>query len=345
MSRSTVRQAIKALVDAGALKSIVSAGTFVLAPPPVRRERDLVGIIAADSNFYIYYSELATALSARLREAGFRVDMSIHNDRLETLTEITAGLLRQNAAAVIMATPRTARVEPVIRELRAHGVIVTLITRYLDQLSDIDYVGADNEQIGYAATRHLIELGHTAIVHFAGTISSTSRDRAIGHLRAMQEAALAPQIFIGPDEAFEPDDAIRPYVLAYEPAALWSRVTRREVTAAFCFNDTTASWVQKELRNLNLIVPRDFSLIAVDNMPYASFFDAPLTTFALPGQEIGEQAASLLLRRLNGEAFPAQWVLLPARFIQRLSTTVPPRPPATLAGQPPVRSEPRLSHQ
>jgi DNA-binding LacI/PurR family transcriptional regulator len=83
------------------------------------------------------------------------------------------------------------------------------------------------------------------------------------------------------------------------------------VTAAFTFNDATASWVQKEIRNLNLSVPRDLSLISVDNMPYADFFDAPLTTFALPGEQIGEEAARLILRRLAGEAFPPQRVLLP----------------------------------
>lgn len=342
MSRSTVRQSIKALIDAGALKAIVGSGTFVLEAPPVRRDRDLVGLIAPESNFYLYYGDLATTLSGRLREAGYRVDMSIHNDRIETLAEITAGLMSQQVAGVIIATPRKLQVEPVVRELRAKGVEVVLVTRYLEQYRDLDYVGADNERIGYEATQHLVQLGHTGIIHFAGTITSTGHDRAVGYISAMQQAELDPQIFIGPgeaEEAFQPDELLRPYVLPYEPAVLWSRVTRREVTAAFCFNDLTVSWVQKELRNLNLVIPRDLSVIGVDNLPFSSFFDAPLTTFALPGAEIGEQAASLLLRRLDGESFPPQQVLLPARFIQRLSTTVPPRPLASRASQPFARVE------
>ncbi len=89
----------------------------------------------------------------------------------------------------------------------------------------------------------------------------------------------------------------------------------------FSFNDQISTWFQKELRWLNLSIPRDVSLISVDNMPYAGFFDTPLTTFALPGEEIGTRAASLLLRRLVGDPFPPQRILLPARLIQRLSTT------------------------
>ena len=57
----------------------------------------------------------------------------------------------------------------------------------------------------------------------------------------------------------------------------------------------------------------------MDALPYAEFFDAPLTTFALPGEEIGRQAAEFLIRRLGGEQFPPQRVRVPARFIQRLS--------------------------
>jgi DNA-binding LacI/PurR family transcriptional regulator len=125
-----------------------------------------------------------------------------------------------------------------------------------------------------------------------------------------------------------------PHLVDADPALLWAAITRREVTAAFAFNDATASWVQKEFRNLNLSVPRDLSLISVDNMPCADFFDAPLTTFALPGEQIGEEAARLILRRLAGEAFPPQRVLLPARLIHRRSTAAPPRPVELLGRQP-----------
>jgi LacI family transcriptional regulator len=59
---------------------------------------------------------------------------------------------------------------------------------------------------------------------------------------------------------------------------------------------------------------------------------AQLTTFALPGEQIGEQAARLVLRRLAGETFAPQRVLLPVRFIQRRSTAAPPRP-ITLIGR------------
>ena len=58
-------------------------------------------------------------------------------------------------------------------------------------------------------------------------------------------------------------------------------------------------------------------------MPFYGYFDAPLTTFALPGEEVGRQAAELMLRRIAGETFPPQRIHIPARFVQRLSTAPP----------------------
>lgn len=330
ISRATVRQAIKSLINDDLLKSVVGSGTFVLKPQQSPPHNTLVGIIVPDSNYYIYYPELASSLSYRLREAGYRVDASIHNERYGTLAEITSSLLTQEAAAVVLVAPNHQDGNHILRQLRSKGVIVVLLTRYLENLADVDYIGADNRLIGIEATQHLIKLGHSSIVHVAASSTSTAFDRADGYVQAMTKAGLTPQILIVPDEQSPLPSELMNYVIKTEPAQLWDRVAKREITGVFCFNDQIASWVQKEVRKLNLVIPRDFSLISVDNMPYADFFDTPLTTFALPGEEIGNQAAALLLRRLKGETFPPQRVLLPARFIHRLSTAAPPQSSITM---------------
>lgn len=334
ISRATVRQAIKSLINDGLLKSVVGAGTFVLEPQQSSPHNTLVGVIVPDSNYSVYYPELASSLSFGLRNAGYRVDTSIHNNRYEALAQVTSSLLAQQAAAIVIVAPNQSGVEETIRELQSRGIIIMLLTRYLEKISDVDYVGADNRLIGVEATRHLIGLGHTSIVHVAASSTSTAFDRAAGYVQAMQEAGLTPQIFTAPDERAPLPPDLSAYVKTADPTQLWVRVAQKEITGVFCFNDQIASWVQKEVRKLNLVIPRDFSLISVDNMPYADFFDTPLTTFALPGEEIGNQAAALLLRRLRGEAFPPQHILLPARFIHRLSTAAPSPKSVTLHSQP-----------
>jgi DNA-binding LacI/PurR family transcriptional regulator len=329
ISRSTIRHALQNLIAAGMLRSVRGAGTFVVERRPTRRDRDLVGVIAPDSDFYLYYADLATTLGAGLRAAGLRVDMSIHDNRPDTLADIVGSLLEQQVVAVVLTVRTGPRVEELVERLREQRVVVVLLSRYVDNSIDLDYVGADNEWIGYEATRHLIQLGHAGIVHFAGTDSSTGHDRGLGYVRAMRAAKLAPLLVARPGEAGLAPAELAEYVLGEDADLVWPRVMRREITAAFCFNDARASWVQKEIRSLNLVVPRDLSLVGVDNMPYTAFFDAPLTTFGLPGAEIGRAAANLVIQRLNGDTAPPQRLLLPAQFIQRRSSTVPPEPADT----------------
>jgi GntR family transcriptional regulator of arabinose operon len=333
VSRSTVRQAIRGLIDEGLLESLVGAGTFVVERRRAPRERDLVGIVVPDADFHLYYADLAATLGFRLREAGLRVDMSIHNERFETMHGVIRGLLDQKLAALLMVVPAGLQMDGLIGELRAQGVVVVLMARYLDTLLDLDldYVSADNERIGYEATRHLLELGHTRIVHLPGTRTTTVRDRARGYVKAMREVGLEPRMLVPPTEPGAAPHELTPYLMDPDPALLWAQVGRRDTTAVFCFNDALATWVQKEARNLNLTIPRDLSIIAVDNMPYADFFDAPLTTFGLPGREIAAEAASLVLRRLSGEQLSPQRVLLPARLMVRRSTA-PPRSAGHPAG-------------
>ena len=321
ISRATIRQAIKSLVDDGMLKSIVGAGTFVLDPQQIPSHKPLIGVIISDNNYSVYYPELASSLSFSLRNAGYRVDISIHNDRYETLTQVTSSLLSQQAKAMVIVAPNQNGADETIRHLQNEGITTLLLTRYLQNYQDIDYIGADNQRIGLEATEHLIKLGHTNILHIAGSRTSTASDRATGYVQAMKDAGLTPQIFIAPDERGLLPPDLMTHVMKVDLTQLWIQVARKEITAVFCFNDQIASWVQKKVRQVNLSIPRDLSLISVDNMPYAGFFDTPLTTFALPGEEIGKQAAALLLRRLSGVAFPPQRILVPAGLIHRLSTT------------------------
>lgn len=324
ISRATIRQAIKSLIDEGYLKSIVGSGTYVLDPQQTPSNNPLIGIIIPESNYSVYYPELASSLSFGLRNAGYRVDTSIHNDRYEALTQVISSLLSQQAAAIVFVAPNQDNgADKVIQQLQTNGVITMLLTRYLSEFNEVDYIGADNQLIGIEATRHLVELGHRNILHVAGSRTSTAADRAMGYIKAMKDVGLTPQIVIAPDEHGQLPPEIMTYVMKFKLAELWIRVARKDITGVFCFNDQIASWLQKEIRQFNLAIPTDLSLISVDNMPYADFFDAPLTTFALPGEEIGRRAANLLLRRLSGATLPPQRILLPAHLIHRLSTTEP----------------------
>ncbi len=323
ISRSTIRQAIKSLVDSGLLKSIVGSGNYVLGPRTPNETR-LVGIIAPNAHFHVYYADFASSASYHLRQAGFRVDMSLHNQDMDILDNILGVLQDHNLAGVILTPTGLEKSQFIERvERLSSSLPVLLVARYYPELPNYDYVGVDNAEIGYQATRHLVELGHQKIVFLGAPAATSGADRARGYLRAINEAGLECIIYVPPSERYNPIYEITCNTFFWEPNEFWQKVIRGQFSAAVCFNDQVAGWAQREIRNLDLLVPRDFSLVGVDNLPYAEFFDAPLTTFALPGAEIGQAAARLLLRRIFGDAQPTEHQLIPPHFIQRLSTAPP----------------------
>jgi GntR family transcriptional regulator of arabinose operon len=322
LSRSTVRQAIRSLADAGMLRSRVGAGNFVLKMRPAAVNGGLIGMIASEMNFYLYYAQVYASFSLRMREAGFRVDMSTCDQNLEKLYEIASDLIELGASGVAINPPPNRDITPVIDLLKQHEIPVVIVGRH-NYLTEVDYVGADHAGLGYSATRYLLQMGHTKIAYFGPVSHSSAAERAGGYVRAMHEANLSPRLF-WTETGSEPPP-VHPSLAAYfqpgdQQKAGWAEIAARRFTAAFCFNDETASMAQREMLTLGLDIPGDLSIISIDNLPFLRMFHVPPTTFSLPGEEVGEVAAGLLLRRLAGELFPPQRILIPGRFVQRLST-------------------------
>jgi LacI family transcriptional regulator len=284
----------------------------------------IVGFIVTEYNFCVYYAQMVAAFSQYMQKAGMVVEMAYHNDQFENLRKIVDEMLERNVRTFLINPLLSEDIRPILDDLHARGAVVQLMGRWIDY-PDCDFIGTDNRQIGYLATRHLIELGHTRIVYVGAASNPTSYDRASGYVNAMNEARLSPRIFhmhSYPHLPISPD--FLPYLNPENtPAALWREMVRRQVTAVFCYNYDDADWVHQEIRKFNLFVPRDISIIAVDNPPAARYMGHLLTTFLQPGEEMGRIATDLLLRRLAGENFPPQKILLPGQLVLHSSTSAP----------------------
>lgn len=318
-----VRQVLQNLIAAGLIEATAGSGNYVLGKTSTAPDQT-VGLLAGKSIFHIYYGKMAATFHQCLQEAGWGLELDIHKDQSDTLREIVERMLSRNVHAFAINPPSGVDIRPILDDLHSRGMIVQLIGRWTDSPA-CDYIGVNNEEIGCQATQHLIELGHTRIVYVGGASYSTSCERTRGYVKTMQKAGLQPRIFNIHEHRGIPLPAEFQTYLDSEntPTALWREMVRHRVTAAFCFHYDAAIWVYNEILKFNLRVPRDISLIAASNLPPAWDVSVPLTTFGLPGEDMGRQAASLMLRRLSGEDFPAQKILLPGQLILRSSTGAP----------------------
>jgi LacI family xylobiose transport system transcriptional regulator len=185
---------------------------------------------------------------------------------------------------------------------------------------DVPSIGATNWQGGLAATRHLVDLGHTRIGAITGPAHMIcSRARIDGYRAALETAGLPvdPSLVVTGD--FHHEAGYR------QGLELLRRPDRP--TAVFALNDLQALGLYEAARELGLRIPEDLSVVGFDDLPVARWVGPPLTTVRQPLMEMAEAAAKLVLDLGREDQPPvATRVELATSLVVRASTGAPPHP-------------------
>lgn len=172
----------------------------------------------------------------------------------------------------------------------------TVLVNCFSAQADVRAVVPDESGGGHDATRMLLDQGHRHVAFLNTLAPSPAREgRLLGYRRALAEAGIA----YDPGLVFE----VRPEQeggFAAVPALL-----RSPATAVFCHNDRVAMGLYDGLRDRGLRVPDDLSVVGFDNQEViAAHMRPPLSTVALPHEELGRRGVRVLLGLEAAEAGP-----------------------------------------
>jgi len=158
---------------------------------------------------------------------------------------------------------------------------------------DVYYVDCDNVKGGYLATKHLLSLGHRAIVHLRGSSrAAPALDRWHGYVQAMREAGI------------EPEDGWvieMPSPLSSAEALVTLMRSAKRPTAIFAWSDEVAIRAMQLLREMNLRIPEDVAVVGFDSTEVCNHTDPPLTSVRQPVYEMAQEGVRTLARLINGE--------------------------------------------
>ena len=268
-----------------------------------------VGLIITDIT-NPFYAELTSGIESQLLEANYIALLGSTSDRIDNQERFIETMRERGTDGIILCPARGTSADSI--ESLARQLPTVLITRYLAGL-DIDYVGTDNELGARRATEHFIERGHRRIAFIGGPQdSSARRDRLSGLLSSLEKHGMALDaslLMTSPVTRKGGYDAIQ---------ALAARGDAP--TAVLCYNDVVAFGVMLGLRACGLEPGRDVAVAGFDDVHEASLWNPPLSSVSATLTQMGQQAAALLLQRIEEPARPPQQVILPSSLIIRASS-------------------------
>jgi DNA-binding LacI/PurR family transcriptional regulator len=246
-----------------------------------------VGIVMplADSWFY---GKLSTAAEAILIHAGYypiRYSMTGSEDQTSFFERLSA---RKNIEGLIISSLTLSPED--IHIIENMNIPVVTVETKTESFSSISI---NNFEAAKLATRYLLNLGHRQIGVIAGLSEdplkfSVPQKRLLGYKAALKEYDIEfrPELIVPGNYSFAGGAEATIHFLSMPSPP----------TAIFALSDEMAIGALKTLREMNLKIPEDMSIIGFDDNDVSEFVN--LSTIRQPVMQFGEKAATLLLESL-----------------------------------------------
>lgn len=245
---------------------------------------------------------------------GLSVVLTESGDRNSPSDSWVDGVLRRRPVGVVLVFSDLA--DEAKAKLRSRAIPFVVIDPAGDPASDVPSVGSANWAGGLAATRHLIELGHTRIAAITGRDDMMcSFARVDGYRSAMNSAGISVDDRFVRFGNFHVDGGRE---IALELLALPDRPT-----AIFAGSDLQALGVIEAARTLGLRVPDDLSIVGYDDLQLAQWSSPALTTVHQPLTAMAEEASRIVIRMSDSPLDAIPRMDLATHLVVRESTAAP----------------------
>lgn len=277
---------------------------------PVNGGTGNIGLIASDLAFSLqsFFGKIYLSVEKEATNKGLNVLIqSVSNEAKENLTLPSFIENKQVDGVLILSHISTEYINKVI----ATGIPTVTIDHH-HPLIQADAILTNNRFAAYTAVKHLIDLGHEKIAFVGDTRFSPSyQERLEGYLLAFGEHELPVDQQLIFSSVEESEIVVRDLVNSAET----------QPTAWFCVNDGLGFFVQSALQQKGLRVPDDVSVCSFDNGQLSRLANPKITTVDIDLELYGRKAIEQLVWRMDNTDEPITELLLPAKLLERESTS------------------------
>lgn len=295
ISTWTVERALEELIEEKVLYRRPKSGTFIA---PIEKElpelTKNIGFLLNERFSFRdepFYFKMLIAAQRESVKHQYNLVFSTVDEKSQKETILPEFLVKKKVDGVIIA----GRMEDkFILKLKGEKIPLVLIDYRMDE-GESDCILIDNLRGAQEAVEHLVSLGHKKIGFIGGETGHPSiQERFMGYKMVMQNAHLNSQKFVEKSAPFLTVEA------GYEAMRKMFK-NGGFPTAVFCANDSVAIGVMEAIKERNLSVPKDISVIGFDDLQWGSYAKPPLSTVKVFKEKMGKLALRELLRLIRGK--------------------------------------------
>ena len=260
----------------------------VLARGLRRGRLNTIAVVIPKLSFSIF-SEVTSGIEDEARRKGFAtIIVNTGNDKMvekESLNRLRNGFVD---GMIVAGTGQNTRI---IRDIAVEMPVVQVIRRYDLKMSS---VVVDYTDIGYQSVKFLYKQGCRKI----GLINGSEKippyaDRYRGYKQAIRELSL-------PEITAERESKLRGMKYGYD-CAVKLIDENMELDAILAATDAQGMGAIRALKDNGLHTPQDIRVLSMTGHRVGDMLETSLTSMELPGFEIGQKAAAMVIDSIEAD--------------------------------------------
>ncbi len=250
-----------------------------------------IGIIVPEIIHY-FFSSILSGIEQVANQEGFNVIISQSNEDYETEVRNTQALIATRVSGVLASLSKHTTNYDHFQDIIDSDIPLVFFDRICIGINT-DRVVVDDYSGAFAAVEYLIQTGCKRIAFYSSPLHlEISKNRKNGYL-----------------------DALRKYALPVDESLIYVCDTREEAIIItpeildqpnrpdgfFAINDHCAAGIMYAVKSAKLRIPEDVAIFGFSDGELAKACDPMLSTVEQHGYEMGKNAATLLLDKINGK--------------------------------------------
>ena len=277
----------------------------------VNKRSFIIGLIINDISDH-FFAELAKGVEDTAKKNGYSTILCTTDGNSKTQEDYLDILRSRGVDGIIISTvvAEDPHIEFLIDE-KIPFVCINRIPLIPSLVKKTEYIIMDNYSAGYKGIEHLWKLGHDKIAIITGALNASN---AIDSLKGSKAALKKFGLKIPKKYIKEGKYSHREAFLVCERLMK----SKNPPTAVFAHDDNMALGAREAILRLGLEIPKDISLMGIDNIKTGALTGIELTTISQKKYEMGAMGVKILVNRIE-ERVPrmVEKIVLDAELIIR----------------------------